>query len=280
MYPHQIFLGLTLYDILICVGIVACFAIFGHLADRRRLKGKLQSFSLLCGGVAIALGIGSAILFQAIYNIERNGGFEITKSTGATFYGGLIGGVAVFLAIYFTVGKMVFGKTDIKDYHARHFFDIAASAIPGLVLAHGLGRLGCLTAGCCHGALTDAWYGIKMYGNEGFAKYVPVQLFEALFLFALFAFLFIRARRGKGYHLPLYMAIYGAWRFCIEFLRADYRGSVGIDALTPSQLIAILMIVGGVGVYFLEKAVTRRYAEADATENTDKSATEPVQTEQ
>ena len=280
MYPNQIFLGLTLYDILICVGIVACFAIFGHLADRRRLKGKLQHFSLLCGGVAIALGIGSAILFQAIYNIEKNGGFEITKSTGATFYGGLIGGVAVFLAIYFTVGKLVFGKTDIKDYHARHFFDIASSAIPGLVLAHGLGRLGCLTAGCCHGALTDAWYGIKMYGNEGFAKYVPVQLFEALFLFALFAFLFIRARRGKGYHLPLYMVIYGAWRFCIEFLRADYRGSVGIDALTPSQLIAILMIVGGVGVYFLEKAVTRRYAEADATENTDKSATEPVQTEQ
>ena len=276
MYPNQIFLGLTLYDVLICVGIVVCFGVFGHLADRRRLKGKLQNFSLICGGVAIALGIGSAVLFQAIYNIESNGGFEITKSTGATFYGGLIGGVAVFLALYFTVGKLVFGKTDDKNYHARHFFDIASCGIPAVVVAHGFGRLGCLTAGCCHGALTDAWYGIKMYGNMGYGKYVPIQLFEALFLFALFAFLFVWTRRGKGYHLTLYMAIYGAWRFCIEFLRADYRGSVGLDAITPSQLIAILMIVGGVGVYFLEKSVNRRYAEAEASENSDKS----VETEQ
>lgn len=276
MYPNQIFLGLTLYDVLICVGIVVCFGVFGHLADRRRLKGKLQNFSLICGGVAIALGIGSAVLFQAIYNIESNGGFEITKSTGATFYGGLIGGVAVFLALYFTVGKLVFGKTDDKNYHARHFFDIASCGIPAVVVAHGFGRLGCLTAGCCHGALTDAWYGIKMYGNMGYGKYVPIQLFEALFLFALFAFLFVWARRGKGYHLPLYMAIYGTWRFCIEFARADYRGSVGLDAITPSQLIAILMIVGGVGVYFLEKSVNRRYAEAEASENSDKA----VETEQ
>ena len=266
MYPNEIFLGLTLYDILICVGIVVCFWTFGHLADKRGLRGRLQNFSLLCGGFAIAMGILSAIVFQALYNIKSVGGFEITETSGATFYGGLIGGVAAFLAVYFPVGLLVFGKSDDKKYHIRHFFDIASSAIPGVIVAHGFGRLGCLTAGCCHGAPTDAWYGIKMYGDLGHVDYVPVQLFEAIFLFALFGLLFIRAKDGKGYHLPLYMWAYGAWRFLAEFLRADYRGSVGIDAVTPSQLIAILMIIGGVGVYFLEKAVMRRIGALEAAE--------------
>lgn len=267
MYPNEIFLGLTLYDILICVGIVVCFWTFSYLADKRGLRGKLQRFSLLCGGFAIAMGILSAIVFQALYNIKSVGRFEITETSGATFYGGLIGGVAAFLVVYFPVGMLVFCKSDDKKYHIRHFFDIASSAIPGVIVAHGFGRLGCLTAGCCHGALTDAWYGIKMYGDLGYAKYVPVQLFEALFLFTLFGFLFIRAKEGRGYHLPLYMSIYGAWRFFAEFIRADYRGSVGLDAVTPSQLISILMIIGGVGVYFLEKAVTRRFDAPEATEN-------------
>jgi phosphatidylglycerol:prolipoprotein diacylglycerol transferase len=263
MYPQKIFLGLTLYDILICIGIVVCFGVFGHLADKRALKGRLQNFALISGGVSIALGIGSAILFQALYNIKSNGGFEISESTGATFYGGLIGGVAAFLAIYFSFGGVVFGKTDDKDYHKKHFFDIASCGIPAVVIAHAFGRLGCLTAGCCHGAQTNAWYGIMMYGTAGYAKYVPVQLFEAIFLFALFGFLFMRAREGKGYHLSLYMAIYGAWRFCAEIARADYRGSIGIDALTPSQLIAILMAVGALAVFALEKKVGRKGAQME-----------------
>ena len=257
MYPNQIFLGLTLYDIFICIGIILCFFTFGRLADKRKIRARLQNFALLCGVLAIALGFGSAVLFQAIYNIPVTGKFEIATNTGSTFYGGLIGGVAVFLAAYFGIGPYAMRRAGIDGYHSRSFFALASCAVPSIVIAHAFGRLGCLTAGCCHGAPCDAWYCIPMHGDMGYIKYVPTQLFESAFLFILFGLLYINAKEGKRYNLPMYMATYGTWRFIIEFLRGDYRGSVGLP-ITPSQLIAVLMVVGAVGVFFIEKRITDR----------------------
>ena len=268
MCPDINILGMTLYDISICVGIIFCFIVFGRLADKRKLRGKLQNFSLLCGVFAIMLGLGSAVLFQAIYNIASTGKFEIVENTGATFYGGLIGGVVTFLILYFGIGHVVMKRAGLEGYHAKSFFTMASCGVPSIVIAHAFGRLGCLTAGCCHGAPTDAWFGILMYGNQGHIKYVPIQLFEAIFLFILFGLLYINAKEGKRYNLSLYMSIYGAWRFIIEYLRADYRGSVGLP-ITPSQLIALLMIAGAVGVFFLEKKVVDKL-EAAEKENSEK----------
>ena len=264
MYPYKIFLGLTLYDILICVGIILCFCLFGFLSDKRKMRVKHQKFSLVCGCLAIAAGLASGVIFQALYNIPARGEFIIDGQTGITFYGGLVGGVAVFLLVYFVAGKVFYKNYENPHYHNENFFSMASSAIATVPLAHSLGRIGCLTAGCCHGALTDEWYGIMMYGGEGYAKYVPTQLFEAIFLLLLFVFLFFNAYRGGRYNLPIYMSAYGVWRFIIEFVRDDYRGSVGIDAITPSQLIAILMIVGSVGVFFLEKAYTDKVEKRNA----------------
>jgi phosphatidylglycerol:prolipoprotein diacylglycerol transferase len=209
----------------------------------------LQNFTLLCGVAGIALGFCSAILFQALYNIGRDGGFVISANTGATFYGGLIGGAASFLAVYFAVGYFRFKNGENKT----EFWRIASCAAPSIIFAHAFGRIGCLMAGCCHGSITDSRWGILMHGDEGFARYVPIQLFEAIFLFALFALLFARAAKSKKYNLPIYMIAYGVWRFAIEFARGDYRGSTLTDAISPSQLIAILMVLGGIAVIVLEK---------------------------
>lgn len=255
MYPKDLFLGLDLYDIFLCLGILACIFTFDKLATRYPLRGKLQTLALYNGIISIICGYGSAVLFQAVYNIAKTGKFQIAKDTGATFYGGLIGGAAVFLIVYFGVGYFYF-----KDkYHIRSFFPLTDCAAPAIVIAHALGRIGCLFAGCCHGNMTDAWYGIKMYGNYGYTKYVPVQLFEAIFLFALFVFLFVRAYKKYTYNLPIYMSAYGAWRYAIEFLRGDYRGQIFTNAISPSQFIALLMVLGGVALFFFERHYTKKH---------------------
>lgn len=272
MYPYKIFLDLTIYDILICLGIIVAFAVFGFLADKRKIKVKLQRLVIVCGSAAIGVGLVSASFFQALYNIPKRGGFEFLfkigedgkielVNTGITFYGGIIGGVAAFLLVYFIAGRFIYKGTDNPRYHNEAFFSVASAAIPALTVAHSLGRLGCLFAGCCHGAPTDAWYGIVMHIGGAPQKYVPTQLFEAIFLLILAAFLFLNAIEGKKYNLPLYMSLYGMWRFIIEFLRDDYRGSIGIDAITPSQFIAIVMILGAVGVFFLERWYSRKLSE-------------------
>ena len=120
--------------------------------------------------------------------------------------------------------------------------DIAACCIP---LAHAIGRLGCFFAGCCHGKETDAWFGVKMLTENGWRTVVPVQLFEAIFLFAVAGILlWLFFKREKALPLmPIYCGFYGIWRFFIEYARADDRGASFISFLSPSQLTALLLIV-------------------------------------
>ena len=143
---------------------------------------------------------------------------------------------------------------DTQEHKAR-FFDIADIASCSITVAHAIGRIGCLMAGCCHGRLTDAWFGINMVMDNQPVKVVPTQLFEAIFLFALFAYLFMRIKDKQTYCLQVYMCMYGVWRFIIEYLRADYRGTTIIDILTPSQLTAIIMIIAGFLLILFQKNI-------------------------
>ncbi len=253
MYPKDILLGIDLYLIFLCVAAVSAIIIFRLLADKRGLGATLQNLCLFGAVGAILVGYYSAVLFQAIYNIPKYGEFQINSSTGATFYGGLIGGAAFFLLLYFVAGKILFKES---REHINNFFVVANIAAPCIAIAHGFGRIGCLMAGCCHGKVTEAWYGIYMSGVG--KKVVPIQLFEAIVLFLLFALFVYRVIKGKRYNLSVYMAVYGVWRFFIEYARDDYRGYTFVDFLTPSQLTALLMIIGAAAVFFVERYFERK----------------------
>ena len=89
-------------------------------------------------------------------------------------------------------------------------------------------------------------------------RVVPIQLYEAIVLFALFGFFLYRVLKGKTYNLPLYMASYGVWRFVIEYARDDYRGYTFVEFLTPSQLTALLMIAGAVVLFIFERMIVKK----------------------
>jgi phosphatidylglycerol:prolipoprotein diacylglycerol transferase len=102
-------------------------------------------------------------------------------------------------------------------------------------------------AGCCHGRVTDAWYGIYHINLD--ATVVPVQLFESMFLFGLCVILAVLASKKIPGTMAIYMSTYGVWRVFAETLRDDYRGSTIIESLTPSQLTSIILIVLSVPVF-------------------------------
>ncbi|MGN1099922.1 MAG: prolipoprotein diacylglyceryl transferase family protein, partial [Christensenellales bacterium] len=52
------------------------------------------------------------------------------------------------------------------------------------------------------------------------------------------------------YSLPLYFTGYGVFRFLIEFIRGDDRGSF-IPGLSPSQTYCIIMLVVGIVMFLL-----------------------------
>ena len=254
MYPYDLFLGLDLYDLSIAVGFLAALLYFRIFADRRGFGATLQNTVIVGALLAVFGGYCSAVLFQAFYNYLSDGVFEIANNTGATFYGGLIGGAAVFLLFYFTVGTLLLRKQN--ESPRSRFWCLTEIAAGSIALAHGIGRLGCLFAGCCHGKVTDAWYGV--YNDYLEAKTVPIQLFEAIFLFALAACITYRLIKGAYGNLGLYLCAYAVWRFSIEFLRTDDRGQSIVPFLTPSQFIAVCLFAVGVALRIVEGYFLRR----------------------
>ncbi len=266
MYPYELFLGIDLYSILMLAGIIVSMTFIRFQGDWRGHSAKLQNFVLMNTVAAVLLGYGSAVLFQAFYDFMETGTFQIARNTGSTFYGGLIGGAGMFILIYFVAGHFRFPD----GYHKKHFREVSDLAAACITVAHGFGRLGCLMAGCCYGKRCDAWYGIEMAGL-GY-KVIPVQLFEALFLFVLAGIFLWRFKKGGRYLMPAYMMSYAVWRFIAELMRDDDRGATIVDFLTPSQLISVLLLSGGLlllGIeLFLDDRNGRRMAAAEIVTET------------
>ena len=114
MFPEVRFLQLDLYAWLSVIGIVAALVVFRIYSDKKQISAKLQNICLALILVSVAVGYGFAVLFQALYDFTKSGEFVINTQTGMTFYGGLIGGGAVFLALYFTVERN-FGGGGVRD---------------------------------------------------------------------------------------------------------------------------------------------------------------------
>ncbi|MCQ2428565.1 MAG: prolipoprotein diacylglyceryl transferase [Clostridia bacterium] len=254
MYPNELFLGMTLYDVFLALGVISALMIFNYFSRKRGLEGKLHNFILVDTVLSVVLGYVSAVLVQELWNSLEKGKYELSGSSGATFLGGLLGGAAVFLSFYFIAGGFVF-KDGLHKRRIASLLDIAAVCIPS---AHAFGRIGCLSAGCCYGRKTTAWYGIKMV-DLGY-KVVPLQLFESIFLFGLFIVLFILCKKKIHGLLPIYMIVYGLWRIPIEFLRDDHRGNSFVSFLTPSQFVSVLLIVGGVALWFFLRAYWKKHS--------------------
>ena len=246
MYPYKVIFGMGFYEIFLIIAMLSALFIADKLGIKRGFSVKLQKLVIVAAVAAIVLGVVGAALFQAVYDWIKTGVFNAFGS-GLTFYGGFIFGVLTFLAVWFGGSKLI----KIDEEVARRTGDMADIAACVVPLAHAFGRLGCFFAGCCHGAQTDAWYGVVMHG----VRVVPIQLFESLFLFALSACLFViyfkQTNKKTVPLLPIYGIGYGIWRFIVEYFRDDDRGMTVVSWLSPSQLIAIILIGVGVGYFII-----------------------------
>ncbi len=163
---------------------------------------------------------------------------------GGVFYGGMIAGTMVGIWYLRRYGLPIWKIADI--------------AAPAAALAHAVGRLGCVAAGCCYGIPTDLPWGITFTNSySGTLVGVPLniplhptQLYSTLGNLLLFAGLywFHRRRKFDGQVFWLYALSYGAFRFVLEFWRGDPRGSIFGDMLSTSQFVALIMITVALGM--------------------------------
>ncbi len=255
MCPNPLFSffdrGVYLYGICIGVGLLACIAVLYIYTKKKNMPSYVQDFIFIIAILAVALGFLAAKLFQAFYDYLAGKPFNF-MTAGITAMGGFVGGAVAFVLLYFVGGLLVF-KGKRKGIHIKEFNKILLVAPICITIAHAFGRIGCLMSGCCHGAYLGDEYvfgGIYMKGTtNGYGYYVPTQLYEALFLFALFAVLSLLYFKDFNITMHVYLIAYGEWRIFIEFLRTDYRGGAGF--FSPSQWMSFIFIAIGGALFIL-----------------------------
>jgi phosphatidylglycerol---prolipoprotein diacylglyceryl transferase len=249
MYPRLFDLRyLNTFGICISIGLILCFTVARYYGKAKKQNQAFVEFSEGNAYVAIFVGMLTSFVGQALFTYLKNPGDGFHLTTASTFVSGLFGGIGSFLIGYLAIGRKKFGP---------RLIEVMIIAPVCITITHAFGRLGCFFAGCCYGKPTDSFLGVRF--PNLLHKVYPTQLFESAFLFVLFAILFFLVfRKNFTQAFAVYLFAYGTFRFFIEFIRGDERGAF-LGSLSPSQSLAILMITGSIGFYFLTKNLLGKY---------------------
>lgn len=238
MYP-SLFGIIDSYSVMVLIGLIAVFGIVEAFYRIKGMSRRVMYTIEILACIAVAVGFVFAILTQNLYDFIEKGD-AYTWTWAMTFYGGLIGGAAAFLGIYFLYYRKKEGP---------FLTQILVVAPAAITAAHGFGRIGCFLSGCCYGVETDSWLGVQFPGMEN--KVYPTNLFEAIFLLLFSVVLLVLAiKLDFKYNFSVYLIGYGIFRFLIEFIRGDHRGGL-VPGLSPSQFWSIVMVIGGIAYIFL-----------------------------
>lgn len=170
---------------------------------------------------------------------------------GMSFHGGLLG---TLLALWW------FGRRT-----QRSLFEVGDFVAPLVPLGLGFGRLGNFANTELPGRMTDSTFGmiypcsadaIRSINQlcvgewEAFARH-PSPLYQAfaegLILFAV-VWLVASSPRKAGVVSGVFVATYGALRFCTEYFRQpdSHLGFIAFDWLTMGQLLSLPMLIVGI----------------------------------
>lgn len=240
-------LTLHSYGVLLALAFVAGLYVAARQSRRAGLDADKVTDLAVYVLIAGLLGAKLALLIVEWNYYSRNLSelFSLLQS-GGVFYGGLI---AAFPVAWWYVRK-----------HSLPGWAAADALAPGVVLGQAVGRLGCFAAGCCFGKpATVPWavtfrdlYAARAVGTPIDTPLHPAQLYEsagALLIFAVLMALSAR-KRFDGQVVLSYVMLYSLTRFTIEFFRGDAsRGSVFGGALSTSQFLAVLLVLGAAALW-------------------------------
>lgn len=237
---------------LVLAGIAFILAMYFVLYKKEKVKERTFIRMLIISLIGMAVLGVFAFLFNSLFHSIEEGELKVG---GITWLGGVL---VAFPFMLICIHKFV----PAAKGNAITYFSLL---IPGLALAHGLGRLGCFFAGCCYGGPTDSIFGVcfpenshaaHLYpGADGrSAPLLPTQLIEAAFEFSLFFIMIIFYKKLRKHNVELYCFAYGIFRFLMEFLRGDDRGSTGFF-LTPSQFICIILWIWGAMLVLFKRQI-------------------------
>jgi phosphatidylglycerol---prolipoprotein diacylglyceryl transferase len=245
MYPEIFHISfLHTYGVLVAIAFLAGLWMANKLALRAGLSGDaVTNLGIYCALAAIAGAKLMMFIVDSKYYAEHPGEIFSLSSlqAGGVFYGGLIAALAVSWW-YMRKTKLPLWKTA----------DVFA---PAIALGHGIGRLGCFSAGCCWGVRCSLPWAVTftnpvakdLVGVPLHIPLHPTQLYESVAEFLIFGLLYWRIQKTHrpGTIISLYLVLYGIVRFVVEFFRFHEQGNLWGGPFDTSQWISLALMAAG-----------------------------------
>jgi phosphatidylglycerol:prolipoprotein diacylglycerol transferase len=231
-----------------------------NVEGRRLLPGLPKEFLGNLCLVGFVAGLVGAKLFHLLeYPREflANPMRMLFSTGGLTFFGGLIASVGV--------GAFYARR---KGAPLPVLLDVFA---PALMLAYGIGRIGCQIAGdgdwgvavsSPAPAWLPGWLWAQTYdGNIAGVEIAPpgvypAPLYETLMALAAFGLLWALRKhaRAPGWLFGAYLLLAGVERFLIELIRVNSTYSIFGMEITQAQIIATACVLAGLFVLWWRRA--------------------------
>ena len=244
------------------------------LATPKEIEKTVHPYQLV-GNMTMIAAVSGIIGAKVFHNLENMGDFladpigQLMAFSGLTFYGGLIAG-AVSVIWYARKYKI----------NTLHLIDAAA---PALMLAYGVGRIGCQLSGDGDWGVDNLapkpewmaflpdWMwsftfphnvinaGIPIDGCTGnfcmeLANPVwPTAFYEVVMCLLIFSFLWAIRKQIQipGILFCIYLAMNGVERFFIEKIRVNTEYNI-LGGITQAEIISsCLVLIGLIGIYLL-----------------------------
>lgn len=224
---------------------------------------------------AALFGLLGAKIFHLLENpSEIPGMFDSASSffSGLTMYGGLIAGGGAVL--YYS------------HRHGMNIFHVMDASAPPLMLAYGVGRLGCHFSGDGDWGIDNPapkpdwlsflpdWAWSYNYPNNVISAGVPIEgcggqhcfvletpvfptpLYEAVICIGLFGLLWAIRKKvnfNAGIFFCIYLILNGVERFFIEKIRINTVYQIAGKEITQAEIISVILVLLGIGGILLLK---------------------------
>lgn len=247
MYPILFKIGdlaINSFGAMVAISFLAANYFFTRELRRKALPDA-DTLSSTVTLLALGGGIFGAKLFHLIENYRdffADPVGTIFSGAGLTFYGGLL--VAIAAIVIYARRKKI------------SFLIFADAAAPSLILAYGIGRIGCQLAGDGdYGIPTDLPWGMAYPNGLVPTNEIvhPAPVYETITAITMFFILWALRKKysNTGAIFGLYLVFAGIERLLVEFIRINplYWG------LSQAQWISIALILFG-GWLFNKKRVS------------------------
>ncbi len=232
-----------------------------YLLNVRDGKKKIGAHVIFLSIILVASFAGAKImqfLFELwLYKGEDISTWEVLKTSGGNVTGGVL---------FASLAIIIYSKFDPQRIINWQTLDTLAMAFP---FGHMVGRIGCISAGCCYGkicsgcALTftypenwpiDAFAAESIHHGPRIAS--PLIAAIGLFIIGSVLFTILKSTKNRGQVSALYLISYGIFRFFQEFTRGDVRAFFG--PLSGHQWFSLAEVL--IGFILLGLFIRRRLA--------------------